>query len=238
MWKKLIRRYRIGEENENNLDNAEINNNDKMGSFDIYMGPESSSSQSTNNKSNFISSSVTSSSASSQENHTSFKKSQIKSIKEWGRRKSANFSHLASSSSNHNNTQSNQKSSKQHNSDKIDEIPVITSTSSASCAVNNTNNVVPCGTDVNNLPGNYLSSRMMTADSENKIQLEVLLKDAKFFELFNNFLKGEWSDENLEFWSEVEKLKRERSESKQDKRVGEIWDRFIQAGSEREVSFE
>ena len=221
MWKKLIRRYQIGED--------EIINND-MG-FDVYMGPSNQSTlESQSNKSHMISSSVTSSSASSQESSlkkAQIKSSQIKSIKEWGRRKSANFTHLA---------QPNNKFP--NKSSKIDEAAVITSLPSNEHVISHqssSKNTIPCGTDFNQLPGSYVK---LNKDNENNTHLEILLKDAKFFNLFNAFLKGEYSEENLEFWSEVEQLKQEIRETVQNTRVNEIWDKFIQAGSEREVNLD
>lgn len=64
-----------------------------------------------------------------------------------------------------------------------------------------------------------------------------LMKNSAGRELFREFLKGEYSEENIAFWLACEQLKRENSPQKVESRAREIYEDYISILSPKEVSF-
>ena len=53
---------------------------------------------------------------------------------------------------------------------------------------------------------------------------------------FRNFLKSEYSDENIEFWLTCEDFKKVKSSFRMSSRAKKIYEQFIKAESPKEVS--
>lgn len=53
---------------------------------------------------------------------------------------------------------------------------------------------------------------------------------------FRNFLKSEYSDENIEFWLTCEDYKKIRSSFRMSSRAKKIYEQFIKVESPKEVS--
>lgn len=64
-----------------------------------------------------------------------------------------------------------------------------------------------------------------------------LMKNPAGREVFREFLKGEYSEENIAFWLACEQLKRESNPQKVESRAREIYEDYISILSPKEVSF-
>ncbi|KAM9844354.1 regulator of G-protein signaling 5-like isoform 2-T2 [Aulostomus maculatus] len=68
--------------------------------------------------------------------------------------------------------------------------------------------------------------------------LQRLLASKYGMQIFQAFLKSEFSDENLEFWVVCEKYKKIKSSFRMASRAKEIFKRYIQAEAPREINID
>nr|XP_057927829.1 regulator of G-protein signaling 8-like isoform X4 [Doryrhamphus excisus]XP_057927830.1 regulator of G-protein signaling 8-like isoform X4 [Doryrhamphus excisus] len=68
--------------------------------------------------------------------------------------------------------------------------------------------------------------------------LEALLANQYGLAVFRHFLKSELSEENLDFWSAVERFKGTRSLSKMAARATKIYEEFVSSGAPRQVNMD
>ncbi|CAK8697542.1 unnamed protein product [Clavelina lepadiformis] len=69
------------------------------------------------------------------------------------------------------------------------------------------------------------------------VTLRMILNNKQTYKIFEQFLEDEHSDENLEFWSDVNTF-REESTKKKKKHAQKIYSRFIKESSKREVNLD
>jgi len=78
--------------------------------------------------------------------------------------------------------------------------------------------------------------KSLSDDGESAPKLEVVLRDQKSHEAFKHFLKKEFSDENIDFWSEVEGYRTLKCNEKRQRKGNEIYNMYIRADAPNEVN--
>jgi len=78
--------------------------------------------------------------------------------------------------------------------------------------------------------------KSLSDDGESAPKLEVVLQDQKSHEAFKHFLKKEFSDENIDFWSEVEGYRTLKCNEKRQRKGNEIYNMYIRADAPNEVN--
>lgn len=71
-----------------------------------------------------------------------------------------------------------------------------------------------------------------------KDSLEKLLQNSYGLSVFQNFLKSEFSEENIEFWMACEDYRKIKSTSKLSAKAKKIYEEFIQTEATREVNID
>ncbi|XP_041863369.1 regulator of G-protein signaling 21-like isoform X1 [Melanotaenia boesemani] len=82
-------------------------------------------------------------------------------------------------------------------------------------------------------------SRLSLEDTQQWSQsLERLLESKYGLATFRNFLKSEYSDENIEFWLTCEDYKKIKSSFRMSSRAKKIYEQFIKAESPKEINID
>ncbi|KAM9832243.1 regulator of G-protein signaling 21-like [Neosynchiropus ocellatus] len=82
-------------------------------------------------------------------------------------------------------------------------------------------------------------SRLTLEDTQGWSQsLEKLLESKYGVATFRNFLKSEYSDENIEFWLTCEDYKKIKSSFRMSSRAKKIYEQFIKAESPKEINID
>uniref|UniRef100_A0A1A8JHY3 Regulator of G-protein signaling 13 n=3 Tax=Nothobranchius TaxID=28779 RepID=A0A1A8JHY3_NOTKU len=82
-------------------------------------------------------------------------------------------------------------------------------------------------------------SRLSLEDTQQWSQsLERLLESKYGLATFRNFLKSEFSDENIEFWLTCEDYKKCRSSFKMSSKAKKIYEQFVKAESPKEINID
>ncbi|XP_040040942.1 regulator of G-protein signaling 21 isoform X2 [Gasterosteus aculeatus] len=83
------------------------------------------------------------------------------------------------------------------------------------------------------------SERLSLEDTQQWSQsLERLLESKYGLATFRNFLKSEYSDENIEFWLTCEDYKKIKSSFRMSSRAKKIYEQFIKAESPKEINID
>uniref|UniRef100_G3NQU9 Regulator of G protein signaling 13 n=1 Tax=Gasterosteus aculeatus TaxID=69293 RepID=G3NQU9_GASAC len=83
------------------------------------------------------------------------------------------------------------------------------------------------------------SCRLSLEDTQQWSQsLERLLESKYGLATFRNFLKSEYSDENIEFWLTCEDYKKIKSSFRMSSRAKKIYEQFIKAESPKEINID
>uniref|UniRef100_A0A3Q2QE79 Regulator of G protein signaling 13 n=1 Tax=Fundulus heteroclitus TaxID=8078 RepID=A0A3Q2QE79_FUNHE len=85
----------------------------------------------------------------------------------------------------------------------------------------------------------FSPSRLSLEDTQQWSQsLERLLESKYGLATFRNFLKSEYSDENIEFWLTCEDYKKTKSSFRMSSRAKKIYEQFIKAESPKEINID
>uniref|UniRef100_A0A3Q2D6R9 Regulator of G protein signaling 13 n=1 Tax=Cyprinodon variegatus TaxID=28743 RepID=A0A3Q2D6R9_CYPVA len=85
----------------------------------------------------------------------------------------------------------------------------------------------------------FYPSRLSLEDTQQWSQsLERLLESKYGLATFRNFLKSEYSDENIEFWLTCEDYKKIKSSFRMSSRAKKIYEQFIKAESPKEINID
>ncbi|XP_061739782.1 regulator of G-protein signaling 1-like isoform X3 [Nerophis ophidion] len=82
-------------------------------------------------------------------------------------------------------------------------------------------------------------SRLTLEDTQQWSQSLERLLDSKYgLAAFRNFLKSEYSDENIEFWLVCEEYKKIKSSFRMSSKAKKIYEQFIKAESPKEINID